>query len=187
MIPGTLVAGSPTRLVRSFLFAVSVLAAPTSTGNGAGLSSLTLAYPPYVRAATTLAVVVVGAEFVAVGDTTTFHAVVRDSMGTLLNDRKLSWTTSDPSIAQVSRTGLVTGLHNGDVAISASLSDGTGRRAVKVLTTYTDQKWDAMNGWEFGGGIPGGTRVVSSADRRAVKKEGGGFRKYSTIPVGAPN
>lgn len=54
------------------------------------------------------------------GRTTQLTALVYDDDGHQLTDREVTWASSDPSIATVSATGLVTGIRTGAVQISAT-------------------------------------------------------------------
>ncbi|HEY0931024.1 MAG TPA: Ig-like domain-containing protein, partial [Gemmatimonas sp.] len=53
------------------------------------------------------------------GQTTQLRAIVTDSTGAEVTDRPLDWTTTDPTRATVSQSGLVTGVSAGSVTISA--------------------------------------------------------------------
>jgi uncharacterized protein YjdB len=53
------------------------------------------------------------------GQTTQLRAIVTDSTGVEVTDRPLDWTTTDPSRATVSQSGLVTGVSAGSVTINA--------------------------------------------------------------------
>ncbi len=49
-------------------------------------------------------------------------------------NKEVTWSTSDPSIAVVSETGVVTGIKNGTVKITATSNDGSGIKVVKLYT-----------------------------------------------------
>lgn len=49
-------------------------------------------------------------------------------------NKELTWSVSDPSVAVISKTGLLTGLKNGTVKVIATANDGSG---VKGDKTYT--------------------------------------------------
>ena len=57
---------------------------------------------------------------VAVGASLTLTAEVRDANGTLLTSQRVSWASEDPSVAEVSQSGVVTGRTIGTVLIAAS-------------------------------------------------------------------
>src|SRR3970282_2245815 len=66
------------------------------------------------------------------GESTQFDASVRDEGGQTLADRVVAWATSDPTIATVSATGLVTGVAAGTARISAT-SEGKGDTATVTV------------------------------------------------------
>jgi uncharacterized protein YjdB len=66
------------------------------------------------------------------GESTQFDASVRDEGGQTLADRVVAWATSDPTIATVSATGLVTGVAAGTARISAT-SEGKSDTATVTV------------------------------------------------------
>ena len=60
---------------------------------------------------------------VQIGSTSQATAVTRDASNNVVTGRTVTWASSDPAIASVSNTGLVTGLTAGTVTITA-LSEG---------------------------------------------------------------
>jgi parallel beta-helix repeat protein len=67
-----------------------------------------------------------------VGATTQLAATVRDSNGTVLTDRVVAWTTSNPDVATVSPSGEVTGVSAGSVVITATSEGKSATAAVTV-------------------------------------------------------
>jgi len=61
-----------------------------------------------------------------VGETAQFSATPRDAAGNSLGGRTVTWTSSDPSKASVSSTGLVTAIAVGSVTISATVEGRAG-------------------------------------------------------------
>lgn len=59
-------------------------------------------------------------------------ATIRDSTGNVLSDETVLWHTSDPSIASVSASGMVTGIAAGTALLSASAGNQTSVAAVTV-------------------------------------------------------
>src|SRR5262249_6589743 len=57
------------------------------------------------------------------GEQTGLTATVRDSLGTVLPNHVVTWTSSAPGVASVSSTGTIIGVAAGDAMISAT-SDG---------------------------------------------------------------
>jgi uncharacterized protein YjdB len=71
------------------------------------------------------------------GGTTTLVATVRDSAGTEVTDRPVSWSSGNPVVASVIN-GVVTGVSTGTASISATAEDRTGTAAVTVLQIPVD-------------------------------------------------
>ena len=77
--------------------------------------------------------VIPSSDAVDVGKTFQLSTSLKNVAGTVWTGCCISWTTSDPSTAQVSDKGLVTGLRKGLVTITATtLSNTIGTRRVKV-------------------------------------------------------
>jgi uncharacterized protein YjdB len=71
---------------------------------------------------------------VPVSGTLQLSAIVRDAAGDVLASQPVSWATADASVATVSASGLVTGVANGLVAITASAGGTSGTAQVTVGT-----------------------------------------------------
>ncbi len=54
------------------------------------------------------------------GQQSQLTATTRDNAGNILTDREITWSSSDPNVAEVSATGLVTGVNAGKVSITAT-------------------------------------------------------------------
>jgi uncharacterized protein YjdB len=72
--------------------------------------------------------------YLPTGVSVPLQAVLRDVNNTVLTDRTIGWTTSDPAIASVTTSGLVTGNAIGDVTITAT-SEGRSAAANFSLRT----------------------------------------------------
>lgn len=66
--------------------------------------------------------------------TTTPKQLTATILPTDATNKELSWSVSDPSIAVISKTGLLTGIKNGTVKVTATSNDGS---VVKGDKTYT--------------------------------------------------
>ena len=100
----------------------------TSEGK-TGTATVTVIQPP-------VASVVVSIPQTAVLPGTTVQAQLqlRDAAGRPLSGRAVSWTSSNPAIASVTVTGLVSALAPGNATISATSEGQTGQAALQVLT-----------------------------------------------------
>ena len=67
------------------------------------------------------------------GQTLQLSATARDSIGSVLSGRDITWSSNDASRATVSASGLVTTLTTGPVVISAASEGWSGSAAVSVL------------------------------------------------------
>jgi alpha-tubulin suppressor-like RCC1 family protein len=75
---------------------------------------------------------------VGVGDTARLVATLKDADGAVLTGRSVTWTSGDAGVAQVSGTGLVSGMAPGTTTISATCEGKTGTATVDVkLATPT--------------------------------------------------
>lgn len=74
----------------------------------------------------------------AVGTERTMSASVRDAQGALLTDRSVAWSVSDPNIATVTSTGVVTALAPGSVSIVAVSESRVGQGTIVVLERLAD-------------------------------------------------
>src|SRR2546425_4885011 len=70
----------------------------------------------------------------AVAATQQLSATLKDAIGTILTDRAVTWTSSNPAAATVSASGLVTALAAGSATISATSEGGQGTPMVSVTT-----------------------------------------------------
>jgi alpha-tubulin suppressor-like RCC1 family protein len=72
------------------------------------------------------------------GGSQQFNATPQDEAGNALFGRAIAWTTSDPSVATVSETGLVNGLGVGAATITATSEGKSGTAEVSIsVVTFT--------------------------------------------------
>lgn len=87
-----------------------------------------------------------GKSTIEVGKTTTLKATVTPSSA---SNKKVVYSSSDTTVATVSSKGVVKGIKEGSVTITATAVDGSGKKATKVITVKkpvvqaTDIKLDA--------------------------------------------
>lgn len=72
---------------------------------------------------------------VSMGASLTLNAEARDANGTVLTSQRISWASGDPSIAEVSSSGVVTGRKIGTVLIAASARGKDAFASVTVNPT----------------------------------------------------
>ena len=65
-------------------------------------------------------------------ETVSLSATSLDAAGIALTDREVSWSSSNPSVARVSETGLVTALADGVVTITATVEGQSGSAVITV-------------------------------------------------------
>ena len=68
----------------------------------------------------------------APGSTKQLNATVRDAAGTTLEGRGISWSTSNPAVATVSQSGLVTSVAEGSADITATAQFKTATSTITV-------------------------------------------------------
>lgn len=110
---------------------------------------------------------------VIVGQALQLTATPRDSAGNALMGRAIAWTSSDPSIASVSSTGLVTALARGAATITAS-SEGvnaTARLTVALVPVDTITVSPATSTLAAGRSVQLTARAVDSAGNLLVGRD----------------
>ena len=108
------------------LAAGSAIITGASEGKSAP-SSITVSTVPVASVAVTPA----GSQIV-VGQTTQLNAEPRDASGQPLTGRAVSWSSSDPNVASVSSTGLVTAVAPGQATITATSEAAAGTSTISV-------------------------------------------------------
>ena len=101
-----------------------------------GYVSLYLPYP-VVRVASVT--VTPSSASLELGQTRTFSATPKDSSGNTLALHPVTWSSSNPSVATVSTSGLVTAVSVGTATITASSLGTTGTSAVTVTLPVIDR------------------------------------------------
>jgi len=95
--------------------------------------------------------------------------------------RPVTWNSSNPAVATVDATGMVTGVSAGPVTISASREGHTGSVNLTVLPAPTPN-WAAATDWvTFQGNAERTGRVAASADPRTFRA-----RWTKVVVAGAP-
>ena len=98
-----------------------------SANGGSGTATVTVVLAPVATVTVQPA-----SATIAVGQTTTLTATTKDASGNVLTGRAITWSSSDPTIATVSQSGVVTGVLPGSATISATSEGKTGTAAITV-------------------------------------------------------
>ncbi|MDE2728366.1 MAG: Ig-like domain-containing protein [Gemmatimonadota bacterium] len=85
------------------------------------------------------------------GETVQLSAIVYDRNDTVIPGAAVTWSSSDPSVASVSTSGLVTAKMNGEVQVTASFGDQSGSARIEVVIPSPDRGslaalYDALEG-----------------------------------------
>ena len=135
-VPGVVFAWTSSNPAIASITASSGLATAVSPGavniiaSAAGVSgAATLTVSPVIRSIT----VAPTAASVFAGEATTFSAVARDANGHVIAGTTFAWSTSDPSIATVSATGVATGVGGGNTLVRATAGGISGSGALTVI------------------------------------------------------
>ncbi|HWQ27573.1 MAG TPA: Ig-like domain-containing protein, partial [Dehalococcoidia bacterium] len=107
-----------------------------------------------------------------VGQTAQLGVVLKDANGNTLTGRTVTWSSSNPSVATVSASGLVTAVEAGSATITATSEGKSGTAAVSV-----------SGGGDGGSGGTGGT--ASGPCGSACPNEPAGFTKITDRPFDA--
>jgi uncharacterized protein YjdB len=121
---------------------VATMAGGTATGVAPGTATITATSEGKIGTAT-LVVTPVAVASVTVspatatikrGQTKQFTAVARDAVGNVLTGRTFTWTSSDPSIATVDQTGVVTGIAEGKNVVITATTEGKSGTAILTVS-----------------------------------------------------
>ena len=117
-----------------------------SAGGKNAVATVTVAGLPVATVAVTPA-----SASIAAGATVDLAAVARDASGRILTGRAVTWATSNPAVATVSGTGLVTGVTGGVATITATSEGKSGTAAVTVSAPVAGAALAFQDGFESGG------------------------------------
>jgi uncharacterized protein YjdB len=120
---------SPDGLVTGVSVGVVVITATSEGQSGTASAEVTGAPPPAPVASVTMSPSSVSIE---VGATAQITATPRDAQGNPLAGRVVTWSSSNPSIASVSASGLITGVTVGNTTVTATSEGISGTVSVTV-------------------------------------------------------
>ena len=144
------VSGGCVKVVPTAAGAVKVIASLPKLGGGSSWADtleVTAGTAQVAAITVTPATVTVG-----VGQSSTLAATLKDDFNNTLTGRIVTWSTSDPAIATVSATGVVTGVKPGATTVLAQSGSKIGTATVTVVSAFNlrDQGLtvSGSNGWD---------------------------------------
>ncbi len=88
--------------------------------------------PPPAPVPTTITISPASATLQSLGETVRLAATVQDQNGQTMSGATVAWASSDPSVATVDASGLVTAVANGNAMVTATAGSASGSAAVTV-------------------------------------------------------
>jgi hypothetical protein len=132
----------------------------TATANGkSGSATVTVTAP--TQAGVASVAVTPATASILVGATVQLAATVKDAGGNTLTGRTVDWSSSDPTTATVTPTGLVTGIKAGTATIIATSETRTASSVVTVGPTTPPPACTPSTAIQMS---PGAIRTLSSAE-----------------------
>ena len=127
-----------------------------------------------------------GSLTVVIGRSQQLVATLKDAKGNVLRGRQVTWTSSAPTVASVTSTGLVTAVALGTATITATSEGKTGSAAISVVASPPPVTYYRTN---FNDGTPGPLTVYaygggSCAKSTAYTDSGSAYGMQCTIPPG---
>ena len=110
-------------------FLAALLAACLTTGCGDGAVE---PVPPPALVPTAITISPASATFQSLGETVRLAATVQDQNGQTISGATVAWASSDPSVAAVDASGLVTAVANGTASVTATAGSASGSAEVTV-------------------------------------------------------
>ncbi len=110
---------------------------------------------------------------VTVGATVQLSAAALDGNGTAMSDRAIAWTTSNPSVAAVNGSGLVTGVVSGTASITAASEGKSSSATVTVSQVVARVDVNPVIGFGSGGPDAAIRRHGQGPEGRRGHRKGG--------------
>jgi alpha-tubulin suppressor-like RCC1 family protein len=111
-----------------------------SSGGKSGSATVAITFVPVAPVASVS--VLPGELSLLAGDSRQLTATPKDELGNPLTGRSITWTTTDPSVAAVSSSGIVTAMGPGTASVAAT-SDGKSGNAVVSVSVLTFESFAA--------------------------------------------
>ncbi|HEY6156192.1 MAG TPA: Ig-like domain-containing protein [Gemmatimonadales bacterium] len=123
---------------------------------------------------------------VVVGGTRQLVATLKDAKGNVLRGRQVTWTSSAPTVASVTATGLVTAVALGSATIGVTSEGHSGSSSITVVASPPPVTYYRTN---FNDGTPGPLTVYAYGGGSCVKSttytdSGSPYAMACTIPAG---
>ncbi|HEV8411440.1 MAG TPA: Ig-like domain-containing protein [Gemmatimonadaceae bacterium] len=115
---------------------------------------------------------------VTIGSTITLTAGAFDASSAPVSGQTFTWASSDPLVATVSQSGVVTGVSVGVVSISASIGSISGKTTVSVSATSAQQSCTGVTPLSMN---VGDVHIVSGVERSALCISGGAGTEYALV------
>ncbi len=132
--PAPASSGGRGKLIGGAVALIAVAGVAYALMRGGGGEPIPPAPPPPVVAVAVQSVAVAGVNGpVTVGRTLQLSAVVKGPAGEELSSRDITWTSSDPAVAEVTPVGAVTARRAGEVTITAASEGKSGRATLTVV------------------------------------------------------
>src|SRR5438874_2128513 len=127
-----------------------------------------------------------GSLTVVVGRSQQLVATLKDAKGNVLRGRQVAWTSSAPTVASVTSSGLVTAVAVGTATVTATSEGQTGSASISVVASPPPVTYYRTN---FNDGTPGPLTVYaygggSCAKSTAYTDAGSAYGMQCTIPAG---
>ena len=103
-----------------------------TAGDRSGTATVQVTDPPPPEPVVAVVTVRPSSASVEVGGMQLFQAAATTDDGTAVPDVEFTWTSSDEVVATISSTGLATGIHAGEVTITATAGDRSGTATLQV-------------------------------------------------------
>ncbi len=116
-----------------------------------------------------------------VGDASTISASVEPSNAT---DKSLSWSSSDPSVATVDASGMISAIKAGTTTITVTANDGSGVKATCTVTVAAapENIEGEHNGHKYVDlGLPSGTKWATCNVGASSPEEYGGYYAWGEV------
>ena len=100
-----------------------------AAGNKVGVATITVIPPPVASITVSPAI-----DTILIGESLQLVPTMRDASNNVITGRTINWSSSATTIASVSNSGLVTGIGDGNVTVTASVDNRTASSSIRVFS-----------------------------------------------------